>query len=303
MGRLAIKVDVDTDAGTRQGVLPLAALCRWFQIPATFLFSLGPDNMGRSIRRILQPGFFRKVMRTRVVAHYGLRTLLHGTLLPAPHLGRRHAALMRQVRDMGFEVGIHAYDHYRWQNHVPRWSLAETRAEFSRAADEFQRIFAEKPRAAGAPGWQCSAHSLAVCDEWELLYASDTRGHAPFLPVMNGTVFRTPQIPTTLPTLDELLGRDEFPLARVAEFYLEALRSPAPQVLTVHAELEGGNYAGFFEALLQQAAKAGVAFFSLRQMAEELRADGLDKLPRCEITPQTIEGRSGMVATQGEMVA
>ncbi|HTP42369.1 MAG TPA: 4-deoxy-4-formamido-L-arabinose-phosphoundecaprenol deformylase, partial [Nitrospiria bacterium] len=41
---LAIKVDVDTDRGTRIGVPALLALFKEFAIHATFYFSLGPDN-------------------------------------------------------------------------------------------------------------------------------------------------------------------------------------------------------------------------------------------------------------------
>src|ERR1051325_8157052 len=105
--RLALKVDVDTDRGTRYGVPHLVALCQEFKAPACFLFSLGPDQTGRAITRIFRPGFFQKVSRTSVVAIYGVRTLLNGTLLPAPHIGRRNTTVMREVRDAGFEVGIH----------------------------------------------------------------------------------------------------------------------------------------------------------------------------------------------------
>ena len=109
--RLSIKVDVDTDRGTRVGVPRLLDLFDEFGIKATFLFSLGPDNTGRAIRRIFRPGFFQKVARTSVVSTYGLRTLLNGVLWPGPHIGRRNEAILRAARDRGHEVGIHCYDH------------------------------------------------------------------------------------------------------------------------------------------------------------------------------------------------
>ena len=58
--------------------------------------------------------------RTSVLEHYGLQTLLYGTLLPGPDIGRRCADEMRAVRDAGFEVGIHCWDHVRWQDGVAR---------------------------------------------------------------------------------------------------------------------------------------------------------------------------------------
>ncbi len=111
---VALKVDVDTERGTREGVPALAALLTEFHAPAAFLFSLGPDNTGKAIRRVLRPGFFQKVSRTSVVQVYGIRTLLNGTLLPVPHIGSRHAGVMRSVRDAGFECGIHCHDHFQW---------------------------------------------------------------------------------------------------------------------------------------------------------------------------------------------
>ena len=114
--RVALKVDVDTDRGTREGVPALVADFKEFGAPACFLFSLGPDQTGRAITRIFRPGFFKKVSRTSVVSMYGVRTLLNGTLLPAPHIGRRNEAIIKKVYDDGFEVGLHSYNHYRWQD-------------------------------------------------------------------------------------------------------------------------------------------------------------------------------------------
>src|SRR5262245_41065591 len=118
MPHIALKVDVDTERGTREGAPRLADLFERFGTQATFLFSLGPDNTGRAIRRVFRKGFVGKVQRTSVVKHYGIKTLLYGTLLPGPHIGRRHATLMRDIARSGFQVGIHTYDHTRWQDHV-----------------------------------------------------------------------------------------------------------------------------------------------------------------------------------------
>src|SRR6476469_6337867 len=123
--RVALKVDVDTDRGTREGVPNLMVDCAEIGAPACFLFSLGPDQTGRAITRVFRPGFFKKVSRTSVVQIYGMRTLLNGTVLPAPHIGRRNGDVMRCVRDAGSEVGIHCYNHYRWQDYLQRMSLNE----------------------------------------------------------------------------------------------------------------------------------------------------------------------------------
>ena len=295
--RLALKVDVDTDRGTREGVPHLVSDCQEFKAPACFLFSLGPDQTGRAITRVLRPGFFQKVSRTSVVELYGVRTLLNGTLLPAPHIGRRNGHVMRAVRDAGFEVGIHCYNHYRWQDYLHTMSAQEVATEFQAARNEFRRIFGADAPTAGAAGWQSSAHSRAAYDDASLLYASDTRGASPFFPRVEGRVFRTLEIPSTLPTLDELMGRPEFPDDAIVAHYLSLLREDRTNVFTLHAEIEGMGKRALFRALLRACRKAGVEFIRLDAFARELLANR-EAIPVCDQTMAEIDGRSGLVATQ-----
>lgn len=295
--RLALKIDVDTDRGTREGVPNLVADCRAAGMPACFLFSLGPDQTGRAITRVFRPGFLGKVGRTSVVQTYGLRTLLNGTVLPAPHIGRRNADTLRAVREAGFEVGIHCYNHYRWQDHLFTMSPTEVRAEFDEAREEFRRIFGTEAHTAGAAGWQSSAASRAVYDEAGLLYSSDTRGEAPFFPKVDGCVARTLEIPSTLPTLDEWLGRPEYPEERIVPELMGRLRADRLNVFTLHAEIEGMRHRGLFQALLAAARAAGVEFVRLDDVARELLADR-DRIPICEQIMAAIDGRSGTVASQ-----
>lgn len=296
--RLALKVDVDTDRGTREGVPALVADLRAFAAPACFLFSLGPDQTGRALTRIFRPGFFRKVARTSVVEIYGLRTLLCGTLLPAPHIGRRQAPVLRAVRDAGFEVGIHSYNHYRWQDHVHALSAAEVEAEFAAARAEFRRVFGGEAHTAGAAGWQSNARSRTAYERAALLYSSDTRGRAPFFPRVDGRVFRTLEIPSTLPTLDELMGRPEFPDDAIAPHLLSLLRADRLNVFTLHAEIEGMGRRGIWREFLTGCRRRGVEFVRLDEAARALLADHA-AIPVCEQVLAPIDGRSGLVATQG----
>jgi len=295
--RLALKVDVDTDRGTREGVPNLVADFQEFGVPACFLFSLGPDQTGRAITRVLRPGFFQKVSRTSVVEIYGVRTLLNGTLLPAPHIGRRNAHIMRAVRDAGFEVGIHCYNHYRWQDCMQTMPLAAIAAEFDAARAEFRRIFGAEARTAGAAGWQSNARSREVYDGAGLLYASDTRGPAPFFPRVEGRVFRTLEIPSTLPTFDELMGRPEYPDAAIVPHTLSLLREDRVNVFTLHAEIEGMGRRALFRALLAACQRQRVEFVRLDAYARELLA-ARAAIPVCDQVLAEIDGRSGVVATQ-----
>jgi undecaprenyl phosphate-alpha-L-ara4FN deformylase len=294
---LAIKVDVDTDRGTRIGIPNLLALFDEFGIKATFLFSLGPDTTGRAIKRIFRPGFFSKVSRTSVVSTYGIRTLLNGTLLPPPHVGRRNEEVMRAVRDKGHEVGIHCYDHIRWQDSLGKMDKDGVFAEFGKAKREFERIFGEPAKTAGAAGWQANGFSLAAYDEAGLLYASDSRGTHPFYPRIKGVVYKTLQVPTTLPTLDELLGRPEYPDDRIAEHYLSLLKPQTLNVLTIHAEIEGMKKLPLFQKLLENLRTNNIQVLTLLDMAQVLLRNPRP-IPVCDLADGAVDGRSGTLALQ-----
>jgi len=295
--RVALKIDVDTDRGTREGVPNLVSDCKEYGVPACFLFSLGPDQTGRAITRIFRPGFFKKVSRTSVVSMYGVRTLLNGTLLPAPHIGRKNERILRAVRDLGYEVGIHTYNHYRWQDYVQKLPIEKIRHEFDLARAEFKRIFGHDAKTAGAPGWQSNVLSRQVYDEAHLLYSSDTRGDHPFFPRINGQTFKTLEIPSTLPTFDELLGRPEFPDDKIVSHYMSLLREDRPNIFTLHAEIEGMGKRDLFRALIRAMTLAEVEFVRMDTLAQEYLQNP-DSIKVEDQAMAEIDGRSGLVAVQ-----
>ncbi len=192
----------------REGVPRLAALFKKHAVPATFYFSVGPDHTGRAMRRVFRKGFAKKVARTSVLKHYGLKTLMYGVLLPGPDIGRHAREAMRRVHDAGFEVGLHTYDHVRWQDHVAAADAPWTRTELERGVKAFERVFGFPPQSHAAAGWQINQHALELEREFGFKYASDTRGAEAFFPLLAAGPSPCVQIPTTLPTFDELLGRD-----------------------------------------------------------------------------------------------
>jgi undecaprenyl phosphate-alpha-L-ara4FN deformylase len=298
MLRLAIKVDVDTCIGLQEGVSNLLALLRRYAVPASFFVAFGPDNSGKAIRRVLKRGFLRKMWRTNPLRLYGLKTILRGTLLPPPLIGEMAPELLANVVAQGHELGVHGYDHVLWQDCLDRLGEAAIAREIERAAITYTRVLHAPPQSFAAPGWQANRESLTLQDRQGFLYCSDTRGAFPFLPTWRGTAYRTLQIPTTLPTLDEVLGLDGMHGERLNEFVLSRLREDRLNVHTIHAEVEGRAHLALFESFLRRLETHGVAYVQLRHVAQELRHRGPDQIPRCPIHPRPIPGRAGAVACQ-----
>ncbi len=290
MARIALKVDVDTLRGTREGVPRLVAALGRAKARATFLFSLGPDHTGWALRRAFRPGFLAKVKRTSVLEHYGLRTLMYGVLLPAPDIGRAAASAMRSARDAGHECGIHCWDHVVWQDNVRRRDDAWTGRQMTLAFDRFVEIFGAPPATHGAAGWQMNAAAFRRIDAWGMAYASDGRGTCPYVPKIDGVALAHVQLPTTLPTLDELIGNDGLDPGNVASALLRLTEVDRDQVFTLHAELEGGLLAPAFETLLSGWRAQGHELVDLGAL---FAAIDRTRLPTLPITWGEVSGRSG----------
>lgn len=287
---LALKLDVDTLKGYLEGVPRLLDLFEKKKIAASIFFSMGPDNSGKAIRRVFRKGFVSKMMRTKAPSTYGFKTLLYGTLLPAPLIVRKNPEILARAA-RNHDCGVHAWDHVLIQDEVGNMTRERIRDEYRKAFDLFEKAAGQRARSMAAPGWQATGDSFAVEDELELDYASDCRGETPFYPEIRATIFRTLQIPTTLPTMDEIYGGPGS--TRVADLWLSEMRRET-EVLTIHAEMEGGRQIGEFEEFLDRATCGGIRFTTLQEIANKAR----EAARVCEIELASVRGRAGTLVRQ-----
>jgi hypothetical protein len=116
-----------------------------------------------------------------------------------------------------------------------------------------------------------------------------------------GKVLAHIQLPTTLPTLDELLGRDidgtMVSTGNIAAFLLKLTEGAArDHVYTLHAELEGQKLAPIFEQLLAGWQAQG---YQLASMADYYQKIQHSTVPVIPITWGELPGRSGQLIVQG----
>jgi peptidoglycan/xylan/chitin deacetylase (PgdA/CDA1 family) len=293
MDELALKIDVDTYCGLAQGVPRLLDYLARRRVQASFYIAMGPDNSGKAIHRIFtRRGFAGKMLKSNAVRLYGLRTALYGTLLPAPQIARSFPQILRRVVEEGHELGVHGHDHVYWHDNAVSASEGAVAREVDSALAVFREIIGAEPAGFAAPGWQCGAASLAVIERGPFRYHSSTRGRHPYRPRAGGFSGRVPEIPTTLPTIDELLGQG----IRGDELLDRCLPpiGAGLEVLTVHAEVEGGRYVELFDRLLERLS-GRVRFRRLVDVAGRLDADAL---PVCDVVQATRAGRAGTVSCQ-----
>ena len=236
-------------------------------------------------------------------ASYGLATMLYGTLLPAPDIGRRKKAVerMREADAAGHVCGIHGWDHVDWHDRLLRMDRDEVFATFRRTAGRFAEIFGRPASVAGAPGWAASGLSVEAYEANGIRVASDSRGGPPFRPLREcGAPSELVEVPSTLPTLDELLAWEAFRGA-ARDLTVEHLRravaeAPGVSVHSIHTEIEGGRaFSGLFARQLAAWAGDGVTFVTLLEAASAAGEPG--ELPARPLRQVSVTGRALPVST------
>ena len=291
---LGLKIDVDTFRGTRDGVLPIVRVLDEAGVRGSFFFSLGPDNMGRHLWRLLKPAFFMKMLRSGGASLYGWDILLRGTFWPGPNMGRKLGHIIKQTAAAGHEVGLHAWDHHAWQMHMERGGEAFQTAQLKLGGEALAQILGRWPDCSAAPGWKCNETTLLAKEQFAFRYNSDVRGSAPFRPVVAGRPLTQPQIPTTLPTYDEVIGRNGLSHANYNAWLLDQLRPHEINVLTIHAEVEGISCNTLFREFLREVLRRG---WQVRPLSALLPADPAT-LPLGSVVPLIQPGREGWLGVQ-----
>jgi len=293
MKTLSLRVDVDTLQGSLSGIPTLLKILDKHHIKAGFYFSFGPDNSGRAIRRIFRKGFLSKMSRTNPVKLYGIKTMLYGTLWPAPIIFKQSKEWMRRAEEEGHEVGIHAWDHVDYHDLLDHKSETWLNQWFQQAHDAFHEVFGRAAKAAVSPAWRCNDQTLLIQEKYDLDYAGDCRGTEPFYPIVQGQVLKTLQIPTTLPTLDELLGLEGRSPSDVNREIISLVKDDALNVYALHTEVEGGALLETFDDFLGGLRAQDVRFLTHEAWLPELKRKAIPQRP---MDRGFLPGRSGWLS-------
>lgn len=291
--KVGLRIDVDTFRGTKTGVPNLCKILAEHNLSASFFFSVGPDNMGRHLWRLLRPTFFMKMLRSKAASLYGWDILLKGTFFQGPLIGKRLAEVIARVPNNGHEIGLHAWDHFHWQVHIDTMDRQTIRRSLEKGYDQLMRITGKPPICSAVPAWKCNNKVLLEKEKLHFSYNSDCRGRSIFYPVIDGKTLSQPQIPVTLPTYDEVIGHKGVSAENYNDYIFSLMKPEDLNILTVHAEVEGISCAKMFDQFLKKARTKGISFVPLGSFLKE-------NIPvaNASIVPGKISGREGWISIQ-----
>lgn len=288
-----LRIDVDTLRGTRLGVPNMLHVLARYRTHATFFFSVGPDNMGRHLRRLMRPAFLIKMLRSRAAGLYGWDIVLRGTLWPGSVIGPSCSDIFRRTVNKGHEIGLHGWDHHHWQVKVASMTAEAVRIELQKGKEMLEQLVDTPIFCSAAPGWRCTDTVLRGKENFDFHYNADCRGYSIFYPKIKGVQLTQPQIPVTLPTYDELIGRNGVTAANYNEHLLSLFRPDQLNVLTIHAEAEGTSCLEMFQDFLKKARSRGIRFLPLSELLScEVSIES------SQMTQGKTDGREGWISCQ-----
>jgi len=294
--KVGLRIDVDTYRGTRFGVPALCRILARHDIRGTFYFSVGPDNMGRHLWRLLRPTFLWKMLRTRAGSLYGWDIILRGTFWPGPVIGKSLATPIRDTAAAGHEIGLHAWDHHKWQAKIDAMTSAQLHQQIEKGVQLLTNILGKAPVTSAVPGWRCTEETLVEKEKFAFTYNSDCRGDHLFIPTVNGNRLKQAQVPVTMPTYDEVVGKNGITHDNYNDYMLKQLRPDKLNILTIHAEAEGNICQDIFDDFLTRAKDKGAQFVPLGEIVAHAAT-----IPEGQIIQKEMPGREGWVAWQNTL--
>jgi peptidoglycan/xylan/chitin deacetylase (PgdA/CDA1 family) len=242
--KIGLRVCVNSLQGALRGVPNLLELFEQYEIRASFFFALGPDRSGRLVSaHPLQPWRGRG----------GLASRLYSTLRAVSDMAERVGEAMQAVKEAGHEIGLLSFDPVNWLDKAALADENWTKKQLLHAIGSFEQVMGVPPCCHAAAGWQVNPYLLKLERELGFEFASDVRGKTLFLPQLRNFDSNCVQIPTTLPTLCELLNRGgELNPDNVHEYlYAESQYIlPHGHIYSLDAEMEGERFLPQMEKLL-----------------------------------------------------
>ncbi|MCU7958711.1 MAG: hypothetical protein KZQ58_01675 [gamma proteobacterium symbiont of Bathyaustriella thionipta] len=243
-----------------------------------------------------------KTYDTRVSFAFAMQPFAGGFLsgLLAGRAAKERQALCLAVKEAGHELGVLGYDADEWAKSASQRDARWVEKQMRLATHVYQELTATMPLFFSAPDGQMNAETSVLEQQHGFVYASDTRGKTPFIPLSPAGESGCIQIPVSLPTIDEMLPQEAVTADNVHEhIYMESqYPSPYGHVFAFDADRHGKTMLPFLEKMLVMWRGSQREIGPLQSIYDSLKRQSL---PKCYIAWEVIAGRHTPLAVQGPL--
>ncbi len=271
---VGLKIDIFIREGLQENLPNLLDLLNEYKIEATFFPALGPDPASTT-------GFIGKLL--------GITTDLE--------IETKYAFL--SIQEQGHELGAVAYDVDQWRRHVLERGADWTREQLRAGARAFEELFDERPRAMAVPDFLINADTPLVEADLGFEYACDTRGLCVFFPVSAAGASRCPQIPVTLPRIEEAVTTGHS-LDDMHQYLFMESQKLLQSGHLFNFTLGNPAHLGVLEKLIVMWMGSGRELVPVRQLLEQVKRE---EIPSHQAGLIKFGDQGPVYAAQGERVA
>ncbi|MEN8174787.1 MAG: hypothetical protein ABFS23_03435 [Pseudomonadota bacterium] len=270
--RVGIGVQVSSIEGACEDLPRLLELFAQYKVFVTLFISLGPD---RSVSWWQRFG-------------------------GAPFIADAAAECLEPLIDTGHEVGLAPFDPATWARKAAHATASWTQHQVLPGVELFKQLLGRAPECFGVAQFQVNPHLLELETSLDFRFASDVRGKTVFLPRSQGIDGNCPQIPATLPSVEEALQHKGVRPANVHEELFDTSQEwfPTGHVWRISVESEGRDHLDVVEKMLVMWRGSQREIGTLGTLLEPVE---LDKLRRHQIGWQRVRG-DGFQALQSVAV-
>lgn len=244
---VGLKIDIFIREGLQDTLPVLLELLNEYKVEATFFPALGPDPAGAD---------------NLVGKLFGI----------AADLDIETKYAFMGIGEQGHELGAVAYDVDQWRRHVLERDAAWTREQLRKGARAFEELFDERPRAMAVPDFLINADTPLLEAELGFDFACDTRGLSVFFPVSSAGASRCPQIPVTLPRIEEAVAAGQ-PLGDIHQYLFMESQKPLQPGHLFNFTLGDPAHLGVLEKLIIMWMGTGRELVPVRQLLEQVKRE------------------------------
>jgi peptidoglycan/xylan/chitin deacetylase (PgdA/CDA1 family) len=170
MKTFALRIDLESDLGIREGVPQILDLLKKHNIKASFYLTMGGESGLFDLLR-----YRKKLPGKRNIKVFSKLELLRMALFPKDFVTSNQKILKRILIE-GHELGIHGWKHRAWTRALERIDIED---HIDKSINKYKQIFKKDPISFCSPAFRTNETVIKILEKKKIIVISDFEGDSP----------------------------------------------------------------------------------------------------------------------------